>query len=394
MVRVLSGAVACAPAVVANAGQLSVGGSASQQFQYEDNVSVETAGNKLSTGASISTLGLNASNSTAVWDVGANALLTFSRFFEDSKLDSDDQTIGATAGYKTSSSEWRLKGSVIRDTTRTSDLAGTGQFILANKRRDLFSGGPSWTYQLDPVDTITASSAFTYVNYPNGGDQLVGYEQASGDLGFDRKLSGTVEFLAQLSTFYYKTTNIGDLESTYVAPLFGAAYTPSAVWQASLLIGPSVTVSSGSVSSVPGGKQEGAEAGYGLQADLSYLATDDITLRADVTRTAAPNVSNASLEELTTFTLSYTQFLLPKTSVYVNGIYTIQDQVKGDEFSRDYVSFESGVRFNLTHDWSAWTGYRLQWQERQSSGSSSTSGTDNMVLGRLSYAFPTWSEAP
>ena len=145
----------------------------------------------------------------------------------------------------------------------------------------------------------------------------------------------------------------------------------------------------GSTSTAPGQSHAGAAAGYAIQASTSYLATDEVTLRADLTRSAAPDATTGVLEELTSFTLAYEQFFLPKTAVYVNGLYQHQDEVSGD-FTRDYLAFEPGLRVRLTEDVDLWCAYRLQWQEDQSS----TSGLSNAVLARLSYSVPAWSEAP
>lgn len=390
ILRIVGGAVACGPALVAQAGQWSLGGFASQQFQYEDNINVATTGDKVSSPASVSALGLSVGNATPVWDVGLTSLFTFSRFFDESGLDSDDQTINAGVGYRTPSGRLRLQGSVIRDTTRTSDLLGTGQFVLANKRRNVFTGGPTWTYELDPLNTIDLLAAFTYVDYPSAGDELVGYRQISGGGTWTRKITQNFDLQTQLQAFHYETTNIGDLQNEYVAALFGFVYRPTERWRTSFAVGPAVTVSDGSLPDSFDASQSGTRVGYAIQADTSYLATDDITLRANLTRTAAPNVTTGVLQEVIGLTLSYEQFVLPKTAFYVNGLYQHQDYV-GSGTDRDYLAFEPGVRVRLSDDFNLWVGYRLQWQEYDPPG---RSGVANAALARISYNFPTWSEAP
>jgi len=97
---------------------------------------------------------------------------SFNRF-DKSEFNSDDQDIDLSfvKGFETSS--LKLDANVVRDSTLTSELLGTGRIGTKAERRELYSFSPSWTYALDENDQIALGASYQNVDYHS--TQYIGY---------------------------------------------------------------------------------------------------------------------------------------------------------------------------------------------------------------------------
>lgn len=94
--------------------------------------------------------------------------------------------------YRDQRSTWGFNGGLTRDNTLRSELLQTG-VVLAFAQRNLWSAGPSWTYNL--TERVSAESSYQYQNagYENAGLQfgLIGYQVHTGSETLSYKIGDT-----------------------------------------------------------------------------------------------------------------------------------------------------------------------------------------------------------
>ena len=106
--------------------------------------------------------------------------------------------------YRDQRSTWGFNGGLTRDNTLRSELLQTG-VVLAFAQRNLWSAGPSWTYNL--TERVSAESSYQYqhAGYENAGLQfgLIGYEvhTASETLSYNVRDTDTIQITGLFTRF-------------------------------------------------------------------------------------------------------------------------------------------------------------------------------------------------
>jgi hypothetical protein len=392
-----AGAAACLAAALAacpdaRAAEWYQEGEFGQIFSYDDNIGLEGWGGESGSGKtsgvqSTSSIQLNSGVRTPATELSLTSLFTFNAFPGNSELDSNDQYFalqGKKIGERWSAG---LAARYVRDTSRTSDVTETGNFILQNKRRNFVSIAPSLGYGVTHLDQFNLTPFYNYSHY--GTDifpDVTTYGVAAGwahDLNQRTKLTTTAS-AARASS---RTE-----DSTYYAVLFGATHEFSESLKGSLAVGPSVantgSGSGGSTNERSSGS--GTVAGYAIDAKLSYAFQKRLTFEGAVGRGLTPSTSTGELNEDTTLTIRSSYELYPRVFLETPIFYLHRDQVGSGSGqttigtqSRDYASIEPTVRWRIYRDWDLSVGYSFQWQ--------SIDGGDafgNAVFASLTYDLP------
>jgi hypothetical protein len=386
----LAAASAAMPLDDAAGGDWYARAALSQQVEYDDNIGLSARKRDR-----MSALGETSSIDATVGGRSATALLevasrlNFTRFPSERQLNSNDQYITVSAGRQGQRSSVLLKGQLIRDTTRTSDLDDTGVFIQQNRRREVYRIGPEVSHQLTPVDQLIAGADYTNVHYPSG--NLGDYRQFGGRIGWNRALSPRTQFVTNMSAFQLSSNSQGSQDSVNIGALLGFRHLFTDKLEATLLAGPSVSRTA-TTAAGDGFRQSQTDVsvGYLLDASLRYAAEKRLTLESGVSRTVSPSSSTGLLIEDTSFR-NYARYeLFP--NVYADMVlsYSMRETVgQGvDTDRRDYVAVEPGLRWRFAEDWEMALGYRYRWQAFDRGREEADSSA---VVFSLTYQRPPWS---
>lgn len=365
----------------------------SQQVSYNDNFDLTTRSSEAdSEWWSDSTALLKVGGRTPNLEVQLNSVFDYAYFPETRSLNSADQTFNLSATYQLERATLGLGADFIRDTTRTSDVYDTGLFIGANKRRELYRVGPTWTFQMSPLDTFNAYGDYTSVSHQT--KNLDSYAQINGGLGWARQLTARTQIQARLSGFHFHTGARGNRETNFAAIEIGGTHDLSERWQASLFAGPRYVWTDGTLRSGPQDVRQRTSdrynsAGYVLNANVRYQAGERTALVADASRDIAPGTTTGIIQQTMAFGLFLNHQMLEKVAVDLSGRYSIQENVGGGKsFRRDFVTFSPSARWRLTEDVSLGCSYRFRWQKYKQSGEIANS---NAVFATLTYQLPSLS---
>lgn len=393
-----AGVVFCVAGAVtdARAAEWFVSGEVRQDVDYDDNIGLSiTSDEVVSDVGFTSSILANAGASTPNLNIRLDTIFDFTVFPNEDQLNSNDQYIVLGSDYQYGRSVWGVEGQFVRDTTRTSDVNGTGEFLLDNKQREVFRLGPSWSYQLSPRNSLDTSATYTNVNYPNGtseagdGALLRDYEEYSGSVGFAHVWSPRTQLLTSLHGFYYDSNKFGSLDSQVVGLLVGASHALTERLQVTAMAGPRM-VRQDSRDSNQSSSQSTTNVGYSADASINYQAGERTFLEAQFTRSAEPNTSTGDLQEKNEIRLFGEQKILEKVAINLTSRYFVQDQISSDDSNatRQYASVQPGVSWRFIEDLSLNCYYRFRWQYLDDVDKS---GASNAVYARLIYDLPSLS---
>lgn len=363
-----------------------------QDVEYDDNIGLSLTSDQVVSDTSFeSSIVANAGVNTPNLNIRLDSLFNFSVFVNQDQLNSNDQYITLGTDYTYGRSVWGVQGDFVHDTSRTSDVDATGLFILDNKSRFVYRAGPTWSYQLSPRDTLDTSATYTTVNYPSG--DLRDYDQVSGSVGYAHVLTPRTQVISALDAYYYDSNKFGSLDSQFVGLLLGGSHVLSKTLRLSALVGPRV-VRQESRSSTASSSESSTDVGYIADASITYEPTERTFFEGQYTRTTEPNTTTGALLNKDEFRLYGRYNLLEKVAIDLTARYFMQDSPTNvsEDRSRQYVSFQPGVRWRLLKELSLNCFYRFRWQKYdQLKSENGTQGDSNSVYARLSYDLPTLS---
>ncbi len=400
--RVSSSALALAAGVAfcvaggvidARAAEWFVSGEVRQDVEYDDNIGLDiTSDEVVSDVGFTSSIVANAGASTPNLNIRLDTQFDFTVFPNEDQLNSNDQYVVVGSDYQYGRSLWGVEGQFVRDTSRTSDVNGTGEFLLDNKRREVFRLGPSWSYQLSPRNSLDTSATYTNVNYPNGtseagdGAGLRDYEEYSGNVGFTHVWSPRTQLLASLGGSYYNSNKFGSLDNQVVGLAVGASHALTERIRVTATAGPYLAHQD-SRDADQSSSQSTTNVGYSADASIGYQAGERTFLEAQFTRSAEPNTSTGDLQDRNEIRLFGEHKILEKVAINLTSRYFVQDQISSDDSNatRQYASVQPGFSWRLIEDLSLNCYYRFRWQYLDDVDKS---GDSNAVYARLIYDLP------
>jgi len=361
---------------------------------YDDNIGLSLTKDKVVSDTSFeSSIFANAGVRTPNLNIQLDSRFDFSVFVNEDQLNSNDQYITLGSDYQYGRSTWGIQGDFVNDTSRTSDVDNSGLFILDNIRRNVYRAGPTWSYQVSPRDTVDTSATFTRVNYPSG--KLRDYDQISGNVSYAHVLTPRTQLLGSLDAYYYDSNKFGSLDNQFVGLLLGASHALTETVHVSALVGPRV-ISQEFRGPSDTSSEDSTDVGYIADVTLNYQPTERTFFETQYTRTTEPNSSTGALLNTDEFRLYGRYNLLEKVAIDLTARYFMQDSPTNvsEDRSRQFVSFQPGVRWRLLKELSLNCFYRFRWQKYDKLRSEDgTQGDSNAVFARLSYDLPTLSSS-
>lgn len=366
--------------------------SLSQTVEYDDNIGLSTRKQQRTSAFSeTSTIDLNVGGGSPTTQLDLAAKLNFTQFPTEDRLSSNDQYVTLTAGRTGERASLVVKGRYIRDTTRTSDIDGSGLFLLQNTRRQLVGVTPEFAYKVTARDQLKLSAGYTDITYPSG--NIRDYSQTSGRVGWSHALSQRTQLLADASVLRVNSNSRGAQNSYIFGLLTGVRHVFSPQLQATLVAGPSLARTD-FVANLDGTRvaERRTAWGYILDADVGYTLKERLSISGGVSRTVTPSTTTGVVEEVTSFRLAATHTLYPNVFADAAVLYLMQEDVGQANVSgrRDYVAFEPGVRWRFLEDWELGLKYRFQYQTLDQGESDAKA---NAVMLSVSYRLPAWTMA-
>jgi hypothetical protein len=363
-----------------------------QLFSYEENIGLDeddTEGGQVSGFNSTSSIGLTAGGRTPVLDISLASLFNFTLFPTQSELNSNDQYITLTGTRQGERWTAALTGQFIRDTTRSSDVEDSGNFILANKRREFYSIGPELSYKLTSTHQVSFSAYYNYNHYDTR--EIPDSANIGGQAGWAHNLSPRTQATANVyaSKINSNDTVEGNDNSKYYTLLVGANHQFLPNLKAGLAVGPNIAQTD-VVETQDGTRRSESEVtpGYSFAADVTYALEERLSFLGNFSRALTQSTTTGTLNEDTRVGIAASYQLFPNLFFDLPLTYVHREPV-GDEAedeedeARDYAAVEPTLRWRLAPDWDFRLGYGFQWQQRDDS-----SGFGNAVFAFLTYRLP------
>jgi len=382
-----AGAVAASPMVVRSA-EWYMDGALRQQISYDDNIGLRTNSNdRVSEFGETSTIDMSVGGRSPTAEIDFNSVFDFTRFPDERSLNSNDQYLTLSALKRGQRWTARMAGSFIRDTTRTSDVEDTGQFILQNRRREVWRVGPEVTYQLTPVDQVGFSGLYSDTHYPS--NNLRNFQQWGGTGNWSHSLTERTQLLLIAAGFKNNSGSRGSQNSRYYIAQVGAAHMFTDQLAARLTAGP--TLADTDVVNVSGGTRTSSSDvnfGYGFDGSIDYQFQQRLLFSGSVFRTVTPSGTTGNIVEETGFRFNSTYDLFKNVYFETEALYKFREHVGQNTNTprRDFVSFQPGLRWNFLDDWNMRLAYRFRWQRFDRDDNDEA--FSNSVLASVTYGIP------
>lgn len=372
---------------------------------YDDNVSLQSGQGNRGSGSgnsgtdsqrasygSVSSAALTTGARTPTIETALTSLVTATRYFQDSSLDSDDLFL--TLGGTRTGQRWTtgLVGQFIYDTTRSSDVEDTGEFINKNARREFYSIAPKVSHALTPRDRLTFATIYSYTHYDV--EDLNDFSNVNAQFGWTHDLTERTNILANTSISKINRNGDGNDNSQYYNLLFGASHQYTKDLKINFSAGPSF-VQNDSVRTGGGERQTERSfvVNYAFDGGLTYKLEERLDFKAIAGRAVTASGTTGAVNEDTRVTVAASYKLFPTMFLDTPLTYLHRDQVGGENddesdtdstpVTRDFVSFEPTLRWVFDPDWDLRVGYRVRWQ---SNGNENAVG--NAALVSINYRLP------
>lgn len=353
---------------IVQAADLYAQGILSQRFKYDDNIGLKSS-NKVSDLSSHSSIKLNLGIQTDALKIGLKPGFKFTKFAEESELNSNDQRVVGYVRYLTRSSILKLTTSYDRDTTRTKDEDDTGEFILDNVDRQELEIQPSWTYQHTRKDTFTLSGKYNDVSFE---ERLVDYSRFMAELKWSHNLSSVDELNLQTIITSIKPESLLDKD----ALIYGIG----AGWNSKRMRNLELDLTIGFVQIDLNGESLNK---YLPAANLRYKINSQSEIHSVFARTISPSgngevlvrdVMDLAFKEQWNSTLSWDLSLRYQTqeSLATNG-----------RVDRDFLRLSPSIEWEYNKTWKLRSRYQFRWQ--QLDNDNDRTATSNAVMFMLIY---------
>ncbi len=376
-------AVCCGvPLSTVSAADWQLGASLTEEFIFDDNISLEDGSTDdvwgLSTRPQISLEGR-----TPRFDLGLSGGLDYSFFEGQDDLDSFDQNASINATYRLERAVFGMIGQFQRATTRTTEVDDSGR-DLSDDVRLSFSGAPSWSYLVTPTNRVGLRGGATYVTFDSGSRE--DFTNFSGGPFWSHQLTekNTVEFSGSYSRFD-RLTGL-DLKSDTAGGNAKFSHIFSPRLDGFVNLGGTyvhtkedVDTGTGTVSRTD--NSVGFTGGAG-----ATLKSDRASVTAVYSRSMFPS-SDGRLQERDQLSFSGRYKMSPSIAASLSSNFVLQDAIdSGFDTRRAFISAEPGITWSFHKDWNLRMAYRFRTQKLDDDGERVYS---NGALASVTWRLPT-----
>lgn len=352
-----------------------------ERMGYDDNIGWNRD-NEVSDLSSQTALGLDFSTRDEVLDFDLGSRFVFTRFLDESNLDSDDQFVTGEAAYRTALSRTALAAEYRRETTRTGQEDDTGALLLDNIRQEEFNLRPSWSFQATRLDRFTAAAEFRQIAYDR---QLIDSDRLGASLGWARAISRASEIALTVEADQIDFDTADDRQVRLFGSQLNWTYEPMPDLQVTLGGGPYWADRSTNSS---GATADDDTVGALASAGLRYQFDTETTLDAGYRRFVAPSGSgNAVIRDR--IDASFDQDWSARVGLGVALRFQHQEAAfDSGPPDRDFFRVTPSIVWRLTEDWALRGAYRFRWQSVDGRDGDAVS---NAAFVTLTYRPESWS---
>lgn len=330
---------------------------------------------------------------TEIWDLRAFARYDAIHYEGDDEdlADKHNQFAGISSLYRTELGEWQLDGSYQRDTVqRTLDILVDPTEVVINPgvdiddnlsrrqvRRERILIQPSWRRTLTELTEVELSYELNDTSYdePPGVD-LIDFTEHTVVAQLFRDISPVTTLNATVDTNFYRGDE--DREFDNYSLLVGADHRFSELLSAGFALGMRFT-------SFDLPEEDGDETGF-VSSLYGERRTELSQARVEYSRRLLPS-GTGQLLETDLVTLRLNQQLQPNLSFLLQGrFFRTRSDAENSTADRYYASFEPGLSYALTPDWSVDVFYRYEWEDQDEADGSAK---NHVAFISLNYVWPT-----
>lgn len=357
----LVAAVAIPPA---GAVEISLAPSATLTELLSDNLRMATEGHKVVWG-SVFSPGLRWGADTELLEVRGEMRANLQRYIGEEELSADDTLLALASRYKLEQRRVGVNGTLVRDSTWTSEVRETGLVLAARRRRARTVDG-FWEESLTERVSIRSGYQRADARYAGEGEGLFDYRTQTGkiDLTMDLSERGRATVGGYFLGYQAPSARIRSIDAGVQAGLTRAF---SETVQATLLTGVRQVITTSSF-----GEAGFKDRSWGILGDLEVEKEFEAgRWRGGVGRRINPSGSGSLIQADRLFT-SAEREMTEQTgvSIAING-YRNRALRTGSVFPTESFAFnvEPAWRWRWTERWSMYLSYRYAWQKERNAAS-------------------------
>ncbi len=326
---------------------------------------------------------------TEVSDVKFQTALKTHQYAGLDDLDYNEALFGVDASLRRNLDTFGLDASVLRDSTRTSELSSSGSVRTSIPRVKVYIG-PSWSRQLTEKTQLQLGYSFSDVSYDNksgsqfsSGTNFSDYRYDTANIGLVHKLSEKTDLQTTLLGSYYKADDIYSKSENFGFQV-GLSRRFTETLSASVALGLTHTTSFFEESG-----QRDEESDVTPLVAISFNKDwERSSLNGSISTSESPSSEGRMLRR-NTVELKYKRKFTERVNFSLNNVYYSNETAGGRTISSDertYFSIEPKLSWRASRWWTITGSYRYRSQEYTES--SNGVADSNAVYLNVRYVWP------
>jgi hypothetical protein len=300
-------------------------------------------------------------------------------------LDYNEALQGVDAKFRRNLDIFSLKASLLRDSSRVSELETSG-FVRSSIPRLRSVINPSWSRQVSERTLLRVDYSHTDVSYSNtSGTNLIDYRYDSGSIGLNYKLSEKVDLQTSLLANRYKAEDIYSKFESYGAQI-GLSRRFDETFEAAVAVGLTHT-DSFFINSGTGLKDEDSDVSPLLSVSFKKKF-ESTEIDGALTTSESPGGSGRVVRK-NSLSLNLSHKLTERMNFSVRGQYFRNESSGGLDNPNDertYFSIEPKISWRASRWWTVAGSYRYRTQEYTESDNGAADS--NAVYLSVHYVWP------
>jgi len=321
---------------------------------------------------------------TEVSDVKFQTALRTHQYAGLDDLDYNEALFGVDASLRRNLDTFELDASVLRDSSRTSELSTSGSVRTSIPRVKVYIG-PSWSRQLTEKTQLQLGYAYSDVSYDNkSGTSLTDYRYDTANIGLVHKLSENTDLQTTLLGSYYEADDIYSKSENFGFQV-GLSRRFTETLSASVALGLTHTTSFFENSA----GQRDEESDVTPLVSISFNKDwERSSLNGSISTSESPSGEGRMLRR-NSVKLNLKRKLTERVNFSLNNVYYSNETAGGRTISGDertYFSIEPKLSWRASRWWTITGSYRYRSQEYTES--SDGVADSNAVYLNVRYVWP------
>lgn len=168
--------------VPVSALEYSVAPSVEAYATHDDNIRLSPQNPTSLQGREVRTA-LDSGVASETWQLDLDIDLRFNNFNRE-EYDSDDQYIDLNFNKNAERQSFGVRSSVVRDSTRTSEIEDSGVVGFEAQRKETYRLNPYWSYFVNSTNRLTLNGSYSEIDFAESASRLTDYDSAAASLSW------------------------------------------------------------------------------------------------------------------------------------------------------------------------------------------------------------------